>query len=49
MRGRDSIIPPARQVTRRTFPVIDGEIRVPEEPGLGVDLDEKVVAKYRVG
>jgi L-alanine-DL-glutamate epimerase-like enolase superfamily enzyme len=36
-------------LTRQRFPVIDGEIRVPEEPGLGVELDEAVVAKYRVG
>jgi L-rhamnonate dehydratase len=36
-------------LTRQRFPVIDGEIRVPEEPGLGVELDEDVVAKYRVG
>src|SRR5213080_1151186 len=38
-----------QQLTRQRFPVIDGEIRVPEEPGLGVELDEAVVAKYRVG
>lgn len=36
-------------LTRQTFPVTDGEIPVPEEPGLGVELDETVVAKYRVG
>jgi L-alanine-DL-glutamate epimerase-like enolase superfamily enzyme len=36
-------------LTRQRFPVVDGEIRVPEEPGLGVELDEAVVAKYRVG
>jgi len=35
-------------LTRQRFPVVDGEISVPEEPGLGVELDEKVVAKYRV-
>jgi L-rhamnonate dehydratase len=28
--------------------VIDGEIAVPEEPGLGVELDEEIVARYRV-
>jgi L-alanine-DL-glutamate epimerase-like enolase superfamily enzyme len=28
--------------------VIDGDIRVPEEPGLGIELDEEVVARYRV-
>jgi L-rhamnonate dehydratase len=36
-------------LTKQRFPVVDGEISVPEEPGLGVELDEKVVAKYRVG
>jgi L-rhamnonate dehydratase len=38
-----------QHLTRQAFPVIDGEIAVPEEPGLGVDLDESIVAKYRVG
>src|SRR5262245_17971839 len=36
-------------LTQQRFPVIDGDIAVPEEPGLGIDLDEKVVDKYRVG
>jgi L-alanine-DL-glutamate epimerase-like enolase superfamily enzyme len=35
-------------LTRQRFPVLDGDIAVPEEPGLGVALDETVVAKYRV-
>jgi L-alanine-DL-glutamate epimerase-like enolase superfamily enzyme len=38
-----------QHLTKQRFPVVDGEIRVPEEPGLGVDLDEEIVAKYRVG
>jgi L-alanine-DL-glutamate epimerase-like enolase superfamily enzyme len=29
--------------------VIDGDISVPEEPGLGIELNEEIVAKYRVG
>jgi L-alanine-DL-glutamate epimerase-like enolase superfamily enzyme len=37
-----------QKLTKQTFPVADGDIRVPEEPGLGVELDEEVVAKYRV-
>src|SRR5438045_2666104 len=37
-----------QHLTRQRFPVVDGEIRVPEEPGLGVELDEAVVDKYRV-
>ncbi|HMF14425.1 MAG TPA: mandelate racemase/muconate lactonizing enzyme family protein [Gemmataceae bacterium] len=36
-------------LARQRFPVVDGNIAVPEEPGLGVELDEQVVAKYRVG
>lgn len=38
-----------RFLTRQDFPVVDGEIRVPEEPGLGIELNEEIVAKYRVG
>lgn len=41
---------PLRQtLTKQRFPVVDGEIAVPEEPGLGIELDEAVVEKYRVG
>jgi len=35
-------------LTKQRFPVIDGDISVPEEPGLGLELDEQVVEKYRV-
>jgi L-alanine-DL-glutamate epimerase-like enolase superfamily enzyme len=38
-----------KHLTKKSFPVIDGDISVPEEPGLGVDLNEEIVAKYRVG
>jgi L-alanine-DL-glutamate epimerase-like enolase superfamily enzyme len=38
-----------KYLTKQEFPVIDGDISVPEEPGLGVDLNEEIVAKYRVG
>ncbi|HTU23384.1 MAG TPA: mandelate racemase/muconate lactonizing enzyme family protein [Gemmataceae bacterium] len=37
-----------QSLTKQRFPVLDGDIRVPEEPGLGIDLDEAVVEKYRV-
>ncbi|HEY7330337.1 MAG TPA: mandelate racemase/muconate lactonizing enzyme family protein, partial [Gemmataceae bacterium] len=37
-----------QSLTKQRFPVMDGDVHVPEEPGLGVDLDEKVVEKYRV-
>jgi L-alanine-DL-glutamate epimerase-like enolase superfamily enzyme len=36
-------------LTRQRFPVRDGDICVPEEPGLGVELDDAVVERYRVG
>jgi L-alanine-DL-glutamate epimerase-like enolase superfamily enzyme len=36
-------------LTRQTFPLVDGFVAVPQEPGLGVELDETVVAQYRVG
>jgi L-rhamnonate dehydratase len=36
-------------LTKQKFTVTDGDISVPEEPGLGVDLDEETVAKFRVG
>jgi L-alanine-DL-glutamate epimerase-like enolase superfamily enzyme len=38
-----------KYLTKQDFPVIDGDISVPEEPGLGIDLNENIVAKYRVG
>lgn len=38
-----------QQLTRQKFPVVDGQIVVPDEPGLGIELDENIVAKYRVG
>jgi L-alanine-DL-glutamate epimerase-like enolase superfamily enzyme len=37
-----------QHLTKQTFPVVDGEIAVPEEPGLGVELDEATVTRYRV-
>jgi L-alanine-DL-glutamate epimerase-like enolase superfamily enzyme len=36
-------------LTKQRFPVVDGDIKVPEEPGLGVELDEDVVERFRVG
>lgn len=40
---------PLRQtLTRETFPVVDGYVAVPQEPGLGVTLDEEVLARYRM-
>src|SRR6516165_5523495 len=36
-------------LTKQKFPIVDGDISVPEEPGLGIDLNEDIVTKYRVG
>jgi L-alanine-DL-glutamate epimerase-like enolase superfamily enzyme len=36
-------------LTKQRFPVVDGEVSVPEEPGLGVTLSEEVVNRYRIG
>jgi L-alanine-DL-glutamate epimerase-like enolase superfamily enzyme len=38
-----------KHLAKQAFPVMDGDISVPEEPGLGVELNEEIVAKYRVG
>lgn len=35
-------------LTRQRFPVIEGYVEVPQEPGLGIELDEEVIARYRV-
>ncbi len=35
-------------LTRQTFPVKDGCVDVPQEPGLGIDLNEEIIARYRV-
>ncbi|MFA6470727.1 MAG: mandelate racemase/muconate lactonizing enzyme family protein [Candidatus Latescibacterota bacterium] len=40
--------PLRHDLTLQKFEVIDGMVKVPEEPGLGVDLNEKTVATYRV-
>jgi L-alanine-DL-glutamate epimerase-like enolase superfamily enzyme len=37
-----------KHLTRQTFPVVDGEVAVPEGPGLGIEVNEEVVDKYRV-
>jgi L-alanine-DL-glutamate epimerase-like enolase superfamily enzyme len=36
-------------LTRQQFPLVDGYVAVPTAPGLGVDLDPEVLARYRVG
>ena len=39
--------PLRHEVTAQKFPVVDGNVSVPEAPGLGVEVDERVVEKYR--
>ena len=40
--------PMRRSLTKQTFEAVDGIVKVPEEPGLGVDLDEDALEKYRI-
>ncbi|GIW79292.1 MAG: mandelate racemase [Gemmatales bacterium] len=35
-------------LTIQDFPITNGRINVPEEPGLGIELNEEIVKKYRV-
>ena len=36
------------QITKQKIRAEDGYLQVPEEPGLGIELDEEAVAKFRV-
>ncbi len=38
-----------RDLTRQTFPLRDGYVALPTAPGLGVELDPDVLARYAVG
>jgi len=38
-----------QSLTKQRFPVVDGDITVPEAPGLGIEIDESVIDRYRVG
>lgn len=40
--------PLRRSLTKQTFDVVDGFVSVPEEPGLGITIDESIVERYRV-
>lgn len=35
-------------LTRQTFPVVDGYVDVPQAPGLGIELNDDVLQRYRV-
>ena len=37
-----------RNLTKQKFEVENGMVKVPEEPGLGIELDEDTVTKYRI-
>ena len=36
-------------LTRQTFPLKDGYVEIPRDPGLGVDLDPDVLERYAIG
>ena len=40
--------PLRHQLTKERFPIIDGFIHVPEDPGLGISINEKILEKYLV-
>lgn len=37
-----------KSLTKQDFAIVDGSISAPEEPGLGVELNDEIVDKYRV-
>jgi D-galactarolactone cycloisomerase len=39
---------PLRNLTLEPIPLVDGYVQVPQGPGLGVEVDEDLVAKYRL-
>jgi len=41
--------PIRNQLTRPAIKAVDGFITVPEAPGLGIELNEDVVSRFRVG
>jgi L-rhamnonate dehydratase len=36
-------------LTVERFPVVDGMVAIPDRPGLGIEIDDEVVERYRVG
>jgi L-alanine-DL-glutamate epimerase-like enolase superfamily enzyme len=36
------------QITKQKLRAKDGYLAIPQEPGLGIDLDEKAVKRFRV-
>lgn len=37
-----------KYLTKQDFKVVAGDISVPEAPGLGIELNEDIVDRYRV-
>ena len=35
-------------VTKQRIEAVDGMLAIPQEPGLGVELDEEAIERYRV-
>jgi L-rhamnonate dehydratase len=40
--------PLSRDIARNPLRLEDGYLRVPQEPGLGVEVDETVIERYRL-
>jgi L-alanine-DL-glutamate epimerase-like enolase superfamily enzyme len=38
--------PMAEEILRDPFDILNGELIVPKDPGLGIDIDERVIEKY---
>jgi len=38
--------PLAEEILREPFDILSGELIVPKDPGLGIDIDERVIEKY---
>jgi L-alanine-DL-glutamate epimerase-like enolase superfamily enzyme len=40
--------PLMRKLVRDLPPLVDGHVKVPQGPGLGVELDESIIEQFRV-
>ena len=40
--------PIRREMIRKRFEVVDGWIRIPDGPGLGIEVNDQAIEKYRV-
>jgi L-alanine-DL-glutamate epimerase-like enolase superfamily enzyme len=40
--------PLMRKLVRNLPPLVDGYVPVPQDPGLGIELDESVIDQFRV-